>query len=85
MRMVHEYGRGNGRGWIDNQQDCPEGEPRGQAMLVKITEDVRKYAAEQQVSDEPALQSGMEEKSRGYGAWASRFAPKRSGSALTNR
>ena len=33
---------------------------------MKITEDVRRYAAEQGVSDEEALQAGMEEKSREF-------------------
>ena len=33
---------------------------------MKITEDVRKYAAEQGMSDEQALQSGMERKSRDF-------------------
>ena len=33
---------------------------------MKITEDVRKYAAQQGVSDEEALQAGMEEKSREF-------------------
>jgi len=33
---------------------------------MKITEDVRKYAAEIQVSDQEALQKGMEEKSREF-------------------
>lgn len=33
---------------------------------MKITEDVRKYAAEQQVSDEEALKRGMEEKAREF-------------------
>src|SRR5918997_1165252 len=33
---------------------------------MKITEDVRKYAAEQELSDEQALQSGMEHKSREF-------------------
>jgi phosphomethylpyrimidine synthase len=33
---------------------------------MKITEDVRKYAAEQQVSDEEALRVGMEQKSREF-------------------
>ena len=36
----------------------------GHSCLMKITEDVRKYAAEQGVSDQEALQKGMEEKSR---------------------
>ena len=33
---------------------------------MKITEDVRKYAAEQRMSDEHALHSGMEQKSREF-------------------
>ena len=33
---------------------------------MKITEDVRKYAAEQGVSEQEALQKGMEEKSREF-------------------
>jgi len=33
---------------------------------MKITEDVRKYAAEQGISDEAALQKGMEEKAREF-------------------
>jgi phosphomethylpyrimidine synthase len=35
---------------------------------MKITEDVRKYAAEQQVSEEEALKVGMEQKSRDFTA-----------------
>jgi phosphomethylpyrimidine synthase len=35
---------------------------------MKITEDVRKYAAEQAVSEDQALQHGMEEKSRQFNA-----------------
>ena len=33
---------------------------------MKITEDVRKYAAEQTVTDDMALERGMEEKSREF-------------------
>ena len=33
---------------------------------MKITEDVRKYAAEQGVSDEAALKKGMEAKSKEF-------------------
>ncbi len=33
---------------------------------MKITEDVRKYAAEQQISEEEALQAGMEEKAKEF-------------------
>lgn len=60
--LLHEYGRADGRGWIDNQQDCPEGEPRGQATLVKITEDVRKYAAENAIDTNNAIEQGLREK-----------------------
>ena len=34
---------------------------------MKITEDVRKYAAEQQLTEDEALQAGMEQKSREFG------------------
>jgi len=33
---------------------------------MKITEDVRKYAAEQGLAEEEALKAGMEEKSREF-------------------
>ena len=33
---------------------------------MKITEDVRKYAAEQKLSEEEALKAGMEQKSREF-------------------
>jgi phosphomethylpyrimidine synthase len=33
---------------------------------MRITEDVRKYAAEQELSDEQALRSRMEQKSREF-------------------
>ena len=33
---------------------------------MKITEDVRKYAAEQMISEEEAIQRGMEEKSKEF-------------------
>ncbi len=50
----------NGRGWIDKQQDCPEGELRGWATLIKRTEDVRKYSAEQGSPESEALESGIQ-------------------------
>ena len=34
--------------------------------IVNITEDVRKYAAEQAISEEKALAKGMEEKSKEF-------------------
>jgi phosphomethylpyrimidine synthase len=33
---------------------------------MKITEDVRKYAAEQGIAEEQALESGMQEKAREF-------------------
>jgi phosphomethylpyrimidine synthase len=33
---------------------------------MKITEDVRKYAAEQKLSEDDALKAGMEQKSREF-------------------
>jgi len=36
----------SGSGRIDELQCGPQGEIRGQTKLVKITEDVRKYAAQ---------------------------------------
>lgn len=51
---------------VDDIQSHPQGEIRGATKLVKITEDVRKYAAEQGVSEQEALQKRMEEKSREF-------------------
>ena len=39
-----------------------EGELAGRGELVKITEDVRKYAAEHGLTDAEAIESGMQEK-----------------------
>jgi phosphomethylpyrimidine synthase len=36
------------------------------SFSMKITEDVRKYAAEQGIAEEEALQKGMEEKSKEF-------------------
>ena len=43
-------------------EGLPLGEIRGLTKLVKITEDVRKFAAEQKISEEEALQVGLEQK-----------------------
>jgi hypothetical protein len=56
----------SGSGRIDDLQSHPQGGFRGQTKLVKITEDVRKYAAEQNLSDEDALKVGMEQKAREF-------------------
>jgi len=44
----------------------PSGELRGLTKLIKITEDVRKYPAERELSNEQALQTGMQEKSKEF-------------------
>ncbi len=43
---------------------------------MKITEDVRKYAAEQGIDDAEVLERGMEEKSREFNAAGSRLYTK---------
>ena len=40
----------------------PQGEIRGPTKLVKIREDVRKYAAEQGIAEEAAIKKGLEDK-----------------------
>jgi phosphomethylpyrimidine synthase len=44
---------------------------------MKITEDVRKYAAEQGIAEEEALKKGMEEKSKEFVERARRFTRRR--------
>jgi phosphomethylpyrimidine synthase len=44
---------------VDNGNDKP-------TRQMKITEDVRKYAAEQGPAEEAALKQGMEAKSKGF-------------------
>jgi phosphomethylpyrimidine synthase len=56
----------SGSGRIDDLQSRPEGEIRGQTKLVKITEDVRKYAAEHGLTNAEAIESGMEEKRKEF-------------------
>jgi predicted dithiol-disulfide oxidoreductase (DUF899 family) len=53
----------SGSGRVDDIKKHLQGEIRGQTKLVKITEDVRKFAAEQKISEEQALQVGLEQKS----------------------
>ncbi len=56
----------SGSARVDSTNALPSGELRGQTKLIKITEDVRKYAAEQKLSEEQALHAGMEQKSREF-------------------
>jgi hypothetical protein len=51
---------------VDDIQSRSQGEFRGLTERVKITEDVCKYAAEQGLSGQAALQSGMEEKAKEF-------------------
>ncbi len=50
---------------------------------VEIAEDVRKYAAEQGLAEEEALQTGMEKKTREFNKAGRRFT--RSVNSLTSR
>jgi hypothetical protein len=56
----------SGSGRIDDLQSRPRGEIRGPTKLVKITEDVRKYAAEHGLTNEAAIERGLKEKSREF-------------------
>jgi hypothetical protein len=56
----------SGSGRVDDIKGHPQGEVRGLTKLVKITEDVRKFAAQQGVSEQQALQKGLQEKSREF-------------------
>jgi hypothetical protein len=56
----------SGSGRVDDIQSHPQGEIRGQTNLVKITEDVRKYAAEHGLTNAEAIESGLKEKSREF-------------------
>ena len=48
---------------VDDIQSHPQGEIRGRTKLVDIPEDVRKYAAEEGLTEEAAVKQGLEEKS----------------------
>jgi len=54
--------RSSGSARVDDITGHPQGEIRGQTKLVKVTEDVRKYAAEHGLTDAEAIESGMQEK-----------------------
>jgi hypothetical protein len=58
--------RFSGSARVDSTSVLPSGEVRGLTKNIKITEDVRKYAAEQGMSYEQPLHSGMEEKARDF-------------------
>ena len=56
----------SGSGRVDSMERLPNGEIRGLTKLVKITEDVRKFAAQQELSEADVLKAGMEQKSREF-------------------
>ena len=56
----------SGSGRVDDIKSHPQGEIRGQTNLVKITEDVRKYATEHGLTNAEAIESGMEEKRKEF-------------------
>lgn len=60
--------RSSGSARVDSMNMLPTGEIRGQTKLIKITEDVRKYAAEQGLAEEEALAKGVAEKSEEFSA-----------------
>ena len=65
MRMsMNTASSGNGR--VDDIKSHPQGEIRGATKLVKITEDVRKYAAEHGLNDAEAIELGMQEKRKEF-------------------
>jgi hypothetical protein len=47
---------------IDDIKGHPQGELRGRTKLVKITEDVRKYAAQRRLTDAEAIEEGLKQK-----------------------
>jgi hypothetical protein len=56
----------SGSARIDSTDVLASGELRGLTKLIKITEDVRKYAAEQGLAESEALAAGMEQKSKEF-------------------
>ena len=56
----------SGSGRVDDIKGHPQGEIRGLTKLVKITEDVRKYAAEQGIAESEALAKRLKEKAKEF-------------------
>ncbi len=52
----------SGSGRTDDIKGHPQGEGGGETELVKITEDVRKFAAEQGITDEAAIEKRLQQK-----------------------
>jgi len=56
----------SGSARVDSTNVLPSGEIRGLTKLVKITEEVRKYAAEHGVTENQAIEFGMKDKSKEF-------------------
>jgi len=63
----------SGSGRVDDIQSHPQGEFRGQTNLAKITEDARKFAAEQKLSEDEALQRAWNKNRESFPNWVRRF------------
>jgi hypothetical protein len=61
MSMNTRFG---GSARVDSTSVLPSGEVRGLTRLIKITEDVRKYAAENDLTNAEAVESRLREKSK---------------------
>ena len=66
----------SGSGRVDDIQSHPQGEFRGRTKLVKITEDVRKYAAEHAIDESAAIEHGMKEKAAEFQHSGAEIYPK---------
>ncbi|HKP04558.1 MAG TPA: hypothetical protein VJU77_14500 [Chthoniobacterales bacterium] len=58
----------SGSARVDRTDVLPSGKLRGLTKLIKITEDVRKYAAEHGMLDQEGLAKGMAEKAATFRA-----------------
>ena len=58
--------RPSGSARVDSTEWLPTGEIRGLTKLVKITEDVRKYAAEHGLTNDEVIESGMQAKRKEF-------------------
>ena len=54
----------SGSARVDDIKGHPQGEIRGLTKLVNVTEDVRKYAAEHGISEDAALDVGLQGKAK---------------------
>ena len=66
MRMSMNPTNSSGSGRVDDIKSHPQGEVRGQTKLVKITQDVRKYAAQKGIDESTAIETGLREKAEEF-------------------